>query len=133
MKKVKIAVWVILIGLVAVLIYQNQAFFMAKQIVTFNLLFAEFKTPETYNVFVCFAFLIAGLLLGSYFHLIHYLKSKKTVKMLNTTVGAQEEKIKQLEAQLTSTQGPESYPEAADDMAPDTVAIQPGDKIAEKT
>ena len=133
MKKVKRAVWVVLIGLVAVLIYQNQTFFLAKQIVSFNLLFAEFQTPEMYTVFVCFGFLIAGLLLGLYFYLLYYLKSKKLVKMLNTTVAAQEEKVKQLEAQLASTRRDESYPQATDDMAPDTVAIQPDDKVAEKS
>ena len=133
MKKVKIAVWVVLIGLVAVLIYQNQSFFLAKQIVSFNLLFAEFKTPEVYNVFVCFAFLLAGLLLGLYFYLVYYLKSKKMVKLLNTTITNLEEQTKQLEAQLASTQRVEAFPEAADDMAPDTVAIQPEDKVAEKS
>ena len=133
MKKVKIAIWVVLFGLVAILIYQNQAFFMARQIIAFNLLFTEIKTPEIYNVYVCFAFLIAGLLLGLYFLLVHYLKSKKSMKLLTTTVTSQEDRINQLEAQLASRQGATTLVNDVEQTAPDTVAIQPQEKVGEES
>ena len=82
MKKVKTAIWVIIIGFVAILIFQNQEFFMAGQSLAFNLLFADYKTPEIKIVFLCFAFFVAGLLLGTYFILIYHLKTKKRLKAL---------------------------------------------------
>ena len=82
MKKFKTAIWVIIIAFVAILIFQNQEFFMAGQSLAFNLLFADYKTPEIKVVFLCFAFFVAGLLLGTYFILIYHLKTKRKIKAL---------------------------------------------------
>lgn len=82
MRKFKTAVWVIIIAFVAILIFQNKEFFMAGQSLAFNLLFADYKTPEIKVVFLCFAFFVAGLLLGTYFILIYHLKTKRKIKAL---------------------------------------------------
>ena len=82
MRKFKTAIWVIIIAFIAILILQNQGFFMAGQSLTFNLLFADYKTPEIKIIFLCFAFFVAGLLLGTYFILIYHLKTKRKFKAL---------------------------------------------------
>ncbi len=83
MKKVKIAIWVALIGFAVLVIYQNQNFFLGKQILRINLLVADYRTPEIYNLALFLVCFIAGLLLGSYFILMDRLKFNKKIKKLN--------------------------------------------------
>ena len=64
MKKVKTGIWVLIVAFVAILIYQNQQFFMAGQSLRLNLLFTEYQSPEWKIVMICTGFFIAGLLLG---------------------------------------------------------------------
>lgn len=97
MKKVKIAIWVIIVGFVAILIYQNREFFVGtRQILSLNLLIDVYKTPELHIVYICFAFFGAGLLLGLYFLLLNHLRLKKSIKSLNATIKSQQDKLADL-------------------------------------
>ncbi len=129
MKKVKMAVWVLIIAFVIVLIYQNQEFFLkTKQTLSLNLIFAEYKTPELEIVYfsgICF---LAGLLLGFYFLTAHGLKTRKKTKILNAQVTEHTEKIASLESELGTIKGapvPEALPTADPDAK--TVVINPDD------
>ena len=88
MKKVKVGIWAAIVLFFAILIYQNQAFFLQKTSLGLNLGFVNYKTPEVMIVLVCFAFLIAGFLLGEYFDLIHQFRNKKKVKELQAEIGS---------------------------------------------
>jgi uncharacterized integral membrane protein len=100
MKKVKLAIWVVIIAFVAILIYQNQKLFLSAQSLRLNLLFAEYQSPEIKMVFLSFIFFVAGLLLGAYFILVYHLKIKKKVKALNNQVKSQGGQITTLENEL---------------------------------
>ena len=106
MKKVKTAVWVLIIAFVFVLIYQNQEFFLSKQSLNLNLIFAQYKTPEIDVVYLCGFFFLAGLILGLYFLAVRGLKTKKKTKSLNAQLTEQTEKITSLESELIAIKGP---------------------------
>ena len=80
MKKVKTGIWAAIVAFVAILIYQNQQFFLADQSLRFNLLFTEYQSPEWKTVMICAGFFLAGLLLGIYFLVIYHLRLKRKRK-----------------------------------------------------
>ena len=80
MKKVKTGIWVAIVAFVAILIYQNQQFFLAAQSLRLNLLVTEFQSPEWRIVMICTGFFAAGLILGMYILLIYHLRLKRKRK-----------------------------------------------------
>ena len=129
MKKVKMAVWVLIIAFVIVLIYQNQEFFLkTKQTLSLNLIFAEYKTPELEIIYFSGIFFLAGLLLGFYFLTAHGLKTRKKIKVLNAQVTEHSEKVAALESERGATiETPVPEALAATDPDAKTVVINPDD------
>ena len=80
MKKVKTGIWVLIVAFVAILIYQNQQFFMAGQSLKLDLAFFEYQSPEWKIVMICTGFFIAGLILGMYLLIIYHLRLKRKRK-----------------------------------------------------
>ncbi len=80
MKKVKTGIWVAIVALAAIFIFQNQQFFMAGQSLRLNLLLAEYQSPEWKILMICAGFFVAGLLLGMYFLVIYHLRLKRKRK-----------------------------------------------------
>ena len=99
-KRVKIGIWVIILGLLALMVFQNQNFFLARQSLGLNLYFKNYSLPEVVNIFLFFICFLAGLFLAVYFILFDRFKLKKTNKTLNTTINTHLEKISSLEKEL---------------------------------
>ena len=99
-KRVKIGIWVIIIGFLALMVYQNQNFFLARQSLGLNLYFKNYSLPEIVNIFFFFICFLAGLLFAAYFLFFDRFKLKKTNKTLNTTINTHLEKISSLEKEL---------------------------------
>ena len=137
MKKVKTAIWVIIIAFVALLIYQNRELFIAtKNVLVLNLGFKEYKSPELEIVYICFAFFLAGLLLGAYFLVSYGFKTKKRIKLLTAEAQGRQEQIGSLKNQLQTPGAKQALP-AAGTSEPEakTVVITPDEKqpATEKT
>ena len=109
-KRVKIGIWVIIIGLLALLVHQNQDFFLARQSLGLNLYFKNFSLPEVVNIFLFLICFLAGLLFAVYFIFFHRFKIKKINKTLNTTINTHLEKISSLEKELETLKPIESKP-----------------------
>ena len=99
-KRVKIGIWVIILGLLALMVFQNQNFFLARQSLGLNLYFKNYSLPEVVNIFLFFICFLSGLFLAVYFILFDRFKLKKTNKTLNTTINTHLEKISSLEKEL---------------------------------
>ncbi len=99
-KKVKLAIWVVIIAFVVILIHSNQEWFLSAQSLKLKLLFAQYQSSEIKIVFLAFMFFVAGLLLGAYFILVYHLKIKKKVKALNAQVKSQGDQITTFENEL---------------------------------
>jgi len=109
-KRVKIGIWVIIIGLLALLVHQNQDFFLARQSLGLNLYFKNYSLPEAVNLFLFLICFLAGLLFAVYFILFDRFKIKKINKTLNTTINTHLEKISSLEKELETLKPIESKP-----------------------
>ena len=120
MKKATLIIWVIIFGFMALVIFQNQTFFLAKQTLRINLgVFEEYNSPEVPNaIFVLFFFFI-GLLIAYLFTIPSRFKAKRTIKKLNATITSQSEELSGLKREINTLKGIETPPE---DRA-DTVKI----------
>jgi len=109
MKKVKLVVWILIVVLVVVVIYENKDFFWeTKKSLTINLplIPAQYKTlPEAELLIIFGIFFAAGLLLGIYFMFGRGLKKKKSIKALKAQVKEQTEKAAVLENELHTLRG----------------------------
>ncbi|MDY6790561.1 MAG: LapA family protein [Thermodesulfobacteriota bacterium] len=130
-KRVKIGIWVIIIGLLVLLVHQNQDFFLARQSLGLNLYFKTFALPEAANLFLFLICFLAGLLFAAYFIFFDRFKLKKTNKTLNTTINTHLEKISSLEKELETLKPTESKPfDPAVTLSTETK--EPSDENSEK-
>ena len=113
MKKVRIIFLVVILGIVGVVIFQNQDFFMSTQSLVINLYFAEYAIPETNNLVFFLACFFIGLLIGYFYFLFIRIKLNKTNKNLKSTINAHLETISDLEKDVESIK--RSFPETGND------------------
>ena len=100
MKKIKIALWVIIIGFLALVMFQNKDFFMAKQGFSINLYFTSYEIPEIYNAVLFFVFFAVGLLVAYIFSLFSKFKSNKTIKDLKSSMTSSMQQMSVLKQEL---------------------------------
>ncbi len=106
MKKVKIAIWLIILVFAGVFIYQNNDFFMAKQSLRLNLVIIEpVHTPELHNVILFLVFFLTGFLIAYFISLSDRFKSKKTIKSLNADTASQRDELEALKRELELVRG----------------------------
>lgn len=102
MNKTKMIFWLIIIGFIALVIAQNQNYFLAKQGLGINLVFAEYKTPELYNAVYFLAVFVIGLLIAYFFSLFAKFKTNQVIKNLNLQLNSRAETIARLESENDS-------------------------------
>ena len=83
MRKVKIILWVIILGFIGFVIYQNKVFFMTKHKFVLELpLTDKYSTPDLTNAVIISTFFLIGLLISYFFYLYKRFKLSKAVKRL---------------------------------------------------
>ena len=106
MKKVKIVLWIIILGFIAIIFFSNKDYFLAKQGIQINLLFTEpFQIKELPNAIYFLVFFLAGFLIAYFISLSERFKSKKTIKNLNAAATSQLEEISVLKKEIDSLKG----------------------------
>jgi predicted membrane protein len=113
MKKVKIAFWVILIGFFVLVVFQNQAFFMAKQSFLINLYFKKYYTAETFNAVIMLALFLCGFLIAYFSGLAERFKSGKTIKTLTATNKTYLEELTQVRKDIEGIKAGSTVPPVA--------------------
>ncbi|MFW6334441.1 MAG: LapA family protein, partial [Desulfosalsimonas sp.] len=83
MKKVKYMLVVIILGLVALAVYQNKGFFIEKQSLGINLYFFDYQGPELPNGIYYLAVFLIGVLIAYFSTLPQKFRSRKTIRQLN--------------------------------------------------
>ncbi len=86
MKKVKYLFWIIIIGFLALLVYQNKEFFLSKYILQLDLGFYNNSTPEIYNLVIIASFAALGMLIVYISSLFQLFRARKTIKALQNTI-----------------------------------------------
>jgi uncharacterized integral membrane protein len=103
MKKVKIVLWVIFLGFIAIIFFSNKDYFLAKQGIQINIPFSEpFQLQELPNAIYFLIFFLAGFLIAYSISLSERFKSKKTIKNLNAAATSQLEEISVLKKEMDS-------------------------------
>jgi len=103
MKKIKILLWVIFLGLIAIIFFSNKDYFLAKQGIQINIPFSEpFQIQELPNAIYFLVFFLAGFLIAYFISLSERFKSKKTIKNLNAAATSQLEEISVLKKEIDS-------------------------------
>ena len=105
MRKFKIGFWAIIFGLIGIVIFQNQDFFMAKQSLGIDLIFTKYETPELHRTILFAGIFLIGFIISYIFILIDRLKFKKVVKSLGAIIDSQNENITSLINELESLKG----------------------------
>ena len=129
MKKVKTAIWAIIIAFTVILIVQNKDFFLQKYQFKLDFLVYTPNIPEFQIIWMFLGFFIAGLLLGTYFLVTDHFRLTKKMKGLNTQVGSQLQEITKLENELKTSTG-NTVITTTEEVDPNakTVVINPDEK-----
>jgi len=108
MKKATLILWVIIFGFIALFIFQNQDFFLAKKAHNLNLGIKQYSVPELYNAILVLVFFFAGLLIAYLFSLSARFKAKRAIKKLNTTIAAHINEMAELKSEVNKLKGLET-------------------------
>jgi uncharacterized integral membrane protein len=137
MKKATLIIWVIIFGFIALVIFQNQTFFLAKQSLRINLgVFTEYHSPELPNAILSLIFFFAGLLIAYLFSFPARFKAKRTIKKLNATISDHNGELSELRREINTLKGIEPPVEDQADTAKinmDATQIITDEKPADKT
>ncbi|RJQ77341.1 MAG: LapA family protein [Desulfobacteraceae bacterium] len=93
MKKLKVVLWLIIIGSVGMVMYQNRDFFLARQSLGIDLISTQYQSPALPNAILFIAFFLFGWLIAYLFSLAERFKAGKTIKRLQHTVRSQQNDI----------------------------------------
>ena len=125
MKKATLIIWVIIFGVIALLIFQNQAFFLTNQSLQVKLGVVEaYHTPELPIAILVLMFFLTGIAIAYLFSLSARLKARRTIKKLNTTIASHNAELEGLRRENDSLKGIET-PKNTDDtpkLASDSLA-----------
>ena len=105
MKNFKIGFWAVIFGLMGIVIFQNQDFFMAKQSLSIDLIFTKYETPELHRAILFAGIFLTGFIISYIFTLIDRLRFRKVVKSLGAEIDSQNENITLLINELESLKG----------------------------
>ena len=103
MRKVKIILWVILLGLIGFAVYQNKIFFMTKHKFIFEFpLMDKYSTPDLTNAVIISIFFLIGLLISYFYYLYKHFKLGKAVKKLTAENNTLRTKNTALKEEITA-------------------------------
>jgi lipid-A-disaccharide synthase-like uncharacterized protein len=107
MKKVKIVLWIILLGITGLVVYQNKVFFSEKHSFMINFFVSDiYHSPELPNAVWFLACFSLGLLLAYFFSLMERFRSNRTIKDLKAKSESLLDMISQLRKELESRKSP---------------------------
>lgn len=104
MKKVKIIFGLLVLGLVALFVYQNLGFLLQRQDIGIDIGFVEYHIQQPLAIYLL-VFFLAGLLTAFFFSLAEKFKSRKTIRNLTVEMEAEKKRVQELEAKLTAATG----------------------------
>ncbi len=103
MKKATLIVWVIILGIIALVIFQNQTFFMTHHALRLNLGVVSGDLPPNLPIAVVFIFFFfSGLVIAYLFGLSTRFKARRTIKKLNATIMSHENEATELQKELNT-------------------------------
>ena len=109
MKKGTLIIWAIIFGCIALVIFQNQTFFMAKQSLRINPgIFQEYHSPELPNAVFALIFFFCGLFIAYLFSFSMRFKANRTIKKMNATITSCNNELSELRREINTLRGIET-------------------------
>lgn len=106
MKKATLIIWAIIFVFIALVIFQNQTFFMTKHSLRLNLgVINEYHTPELPIAVVFIFFFFSGLVIAYLFNFSTRFKARRTAKKLNAAIATHQDEVSGLKRELDSLKG----------------------------
>jgi len=106
MKKMKIALWIIFLGFIAIIFFSNKDYFLTKQGLQIKLFVTEpYHIQELPNAIYFLVFFLTGFLISYFISLSERFKANKKIKNLNAAATSQLEEISVLKKELDSLKG----------------------------
>ena len=132
MKKVTLIIWLIIFGFIALVIYQNNDFFMNKHSFHLNLgVIQPYQTPEMPIAIAFVVFFFAGLVISYLFNFSTRFKARRTTKKLNAAIATQQDEVSNLKRELDTLKGTDTPAAEQDDTKKEAKAGS--DQIIELT
>ena len=137
MKKATLIVWVIILGFIALVIFQNQTFFMTNHSLRLNLgVINEYHTPEMPIAVVFIFFFFSGIVIAYLFGLSTRFKARRTAKKLNAAIISHKDEAAKLKSELNTLKGqdtpaPSSQQAAETKTGTDGIIELTGDRLVE--
>jgi lysylphosphatidylglycerol synthetase-like protein (DUF2156 family) len=116
MRKVKITFWVIILGFLTVLFYQNKDYFLSGHSLGIDLYFTQKTFPNLPNAVLFAVFFGAGWLIAYFFSLLNRYKASKTIKALKAEIASNQDSLAQVKREVEALKPvpDESVPEMPD-------------------
>lgn len=103
MKQLKLILWIIFIGILGLIVFQNLEYLLQKQSLLFNFYVSEpYQSPPLPNAVWFLACLVIGFLISYFSGLVEKYKSGKIQKELRSKLDSQIDMISKLRSQLES-------------------------------
>ena len=100
MGNLKTGLWILIVGFVVLLFFQNQEVFLAKRTLRIDLLFAKYQSPELPDVLLFICTFAIGYLISYFGNLSSRFRFKKQIKQLNSTLDAQQKELTRLKSEI---------------------------------
>jgi len=125
MNKVKLIIWLLVLGLMGLVIYQNEGHFLnTEQSLRLNLgVVPEYHSPQLPMVFFYLVFFLYGLIVAYLFGLPERFRNRKSIKRLTVADTQREKAMTELNTELARIKG-EPLP-SAQSGAPESSITSP--------
>lgn len=107
MNKTKLFVWLLLLGILALLVFQNRPFLLeTHQNLRLSLgILPEYRSPDLPVAVFMVAFFVLGMLFTYFFGMPERVRTRKSVKRLSANSDSQEKEIAELKLELANLKG----------------------------
>ena len=110
MKKSTLVIWAIIFGILALVIFENQEFFLAKPTppLHLNLGVKDYQLPEMANALWTLIFFLAGIIITFLFSLSARFRARRSIKKLNAIIAKHNKELSELKTEIDALKGIES-------------------------
>ena len=122
MKKARIILWLVIFGFMALVIFQNQEFFLAEQSFSINVLVTKYTSPLIPTAVLFVLFFLCGLLISYFLSLFEKFKANKAIREMKATIDSHLQMISSLKSELESLKGGVETPEPEEVVEPAAAA-----------
>jgi hypothetical protein len=100
MKKIKIAIWIVVLAFLGIIVYQNRELLLSDQSLGIDLMVAQYQTPLWPLAFFLAIVFLLGWSIAFIFGWVERYKAGKTIKKLQETIRSQQNTLDSMKADI---------------------------------